>query len=220
MKKPHPRGIIKVLILVCLIVFGNAITGWIMDLMDFELRVSTEPMIHRMVMVAVAAYILLMAMPFVPGVEIGMALLFMFGPKAAPLVYLCTLAALTVSFLAGRIIPENALIKFIRDLGLRTLSEKLGKFQALDGEQRLQRMLEHAPRRFVPFLLRYRYIALMLIINLPGNVALGGGGGIALLAGLSRIFAPGWFILSVAAAVAPVPLSLLLFGKHLGAWPI
>lgn len=219
-KKPRLRGVIKILALVALVIFGNLLAEWIMDLMDFELRVRTEPMIHRVVMMSAAAYVVLMALPFVPGVEIGMALLFMFGPKAVPLVYLCTVTALTISFLVGRLIPERMLTKFVGDIGLRRSAALLEQFQALDADQRLQSFLARAPKRFIPFLLRYRYIALVLVINLPGNIAVGGGGGIALMAGLSRLFAPKWFLVSVAAAVAPVPLFLILFGEHLGPWPL
>jgi hypothetical protein len=41
---------------------------------------------------------------------------------------------------------------------------------------------------------------------------IGGGGGIALLAGMSRLFAPLGFAISVAVAVAPIPLLVLLTG--------
>ena len=47
--------------------------------------------------------------------------------------------------------------------------------------------MESAPTRLLPFLLRYRYVALALAFNLPGNAVLGGGGGIAMMAGLSGI---------------------------------
>jgi len=62
-------------------------------------------------------------------------------------------------------------------------------------------------------LLRYRYVALAVAINTPGNVILGGGGGLALMAGLSRLFSPLPFLLTVLIAVLPVPL--LFFVGHL-----
>jgi len=36
-------------------------------------------------------YILLMAIPFMPGIEIGLALMILLGYKGALLIYLCTL---------------------------------------------------------------------------------------------------------------------------------
>jgi len=65
--------------------------------------------------------------------------------------------------------------------------------------------------RVMPFLLRHRFLALMVALNLPGN-ALVGGGGIGLMAGSSRLFAFPKFILTVAVAVSPVPLMVMISG--------
>jgi hypothetical protein len=67
----------------------------------------------------------------------------------------------------------------------------------------------------VPFLLRHRYLALAIALNLPGNFLLGGGGGIALLAGVSRLYAVPGFLATVTCAVAPVPLAVLMFGPEI-----
>lgn len=214
------RGLLKLLVLLLLIVFGNLLTGWFVELLDFEMRVSTEPAIHRIIMASAAALVVLLAIPFVPGVELGMALLFMLGPKIAPLVYGCTFLALCLSFLIGRLIPERLLINFLRELRLKRAAALLARFEHLDGGERLSEMVKVAPRRLVPFLLRYRYVALLVVINLPGNIVLGGGGGIALTAGLSRIFAPQWFLVTVALAIAPIPLALMLFGERFFDWPL
>ena len=58
--------------------------------------------------------------------------------------------------------------------------------------------------------MRYRYPALAIAIAMPGNIVLGGGGGIALAAGLSRTFHPALFVLTVALATLPVPLAFFL----------
>jgi hypothetical protein len=80
-------------------------------------------------------------------------------------------------------------------------------------DERARFIAENAPARWVPFLLRHRYIALALLINTPGNVVLGGGGGIAFAAGASRLFSTGGFLVTIVLAVAPVPLAFLLFGS-------
>ena len=69
------KAIIKILLLVLLIVAGNFLSGWIADQLNFELRPSNEHIVHRVIMLSVIAYTLLMAFPFVPGVEIGLALI-------------------------------------------------------------------------------------------------------------------------------------------------
>ena len=45
---------------------------------------------------------------------------------------------------------------------------------------------------------------------MPGNVLIGGGGGIAMVAGLSRLYSLAGFLLAVGVAVAPVPLAVTL----------
>jgi len=143
-----------------------------------------------------------------------------FGPKIVAFVYLSTLAAFSLSFAIGRFIPEKILIHFFRDLHLHKASQFRVELEGLDSQQRLSLMLKQSSKKIVPLLLKYRYLALLPAINLPGNVVIGGGGGIAMMAGLSRLFSPGLYFLTVAIAVSPVPLALLLFGKSFGEWPI
>jgi hypothetical protein len=66
------------------------------------------------------------------------------------------------------------------------------------------------PHRFRVYLVRYRYLMLALLFNLPGNSVLGGGGGIALICGMSRLFHWKWFVLTVILVTAPVPLLAFL----------
>ena len=80
-------------------------------------------------------------------------------------------------------------------------------------KQRLALLVEQAPRRFIPTLLRFRYVALVLALNLPGNAVLGGGGGIAMVAGLSGMFSFPLFLLAASVAALPVPLMWLLLGR-------
>jgi hypothetical protein len=65
----------------------------------------------------------------------------------------------------------------------------------------------------VRFLVRHRYLAVAIALNMPGNLMIGDGGGIALAAGFSRLFSLSWFALTVAVAVAPVPIVVLLAGS-------
>jgi hypothetical protein len=79
----------------------------------------------------------------------------------------------------------------------------------LSAHARVDLLIAHAPRRILPFLLRHRYLALFVALNLPGNTLIGGGGGIALAAGMSGIFPIGPYLMTIAIAVAPVPLLIL-----------
>lgn len=204
----------------CLIVLGNVLAQWLVERLDFEITPGNEPIVHRAIVISMVAYAILMAIPFVPGVEIGLAVLMILGPKIAVLVYLCTLAALSLSFLVGRLIPERILINLLRDLRFHKASGLLAQLEDLDSQQRLRLMLDRSPKRLIPFLLRYRYLALVAAVNLPGNIVIGGGGGIALMAGLSRLFSPSLFLLTIAIAISPVPLAWLIFGENFAQWPL
>lgn len=209
------KAILKVLLFVCLVFLGNILAHWFIDRLDLGLTPSNEPHVHRMLMVSMAVYVVLMAIPFVPGMEIGVAVMMAFGSKIVLLVYVATLAALGLSFVAGRFIPEPMLANFLRDLRMKRVGDLLAELEGLKPKQRLEMMLQRSTKKFIPFLLKYRYVALAVAINLPGNMIIGGGGGIALMAGLSRLFSPHLFLLVTAIAIAPVPLAWLFFGDNL-----
>lgn len=156
------------------------------------------------------AYIVLTAIPFVPGTEIGVALLMVFGAPVAVAVYLSTLTALTLAFAVGRLVPERRLAGwltrhgFIRAAGLITAFERLGP------EGRDRYLTQTAPRWLKPWLVDHRMITLVVLINMPGNTLLGGGGGIALVTGLSKLMPVPQFLVCVALAVSPVPIAVVL----------
>ncbi|WP_417566581.1 hypothetical protein [Marinobacter sp.] len=216
----HMAGLLKLAILIAIIVAGNLLTRGIIDGLDMDIRPSNEPMLHQIIMTSMVAYILLMAIPFVPGVEIGLALMMILGPKIVPLVYGCTLISLSLAFMAGRLLPEKSITRFLREVHLVKAAAFLESCHGLGAEQRLARLVDKSPRRWVPWLLKHRYLTLMLAINLPGNMVVGGGGGLALMAGMSRMFSIHRYILTVAVAISPIPLFLVIFGDRIANWPI
>ena len=220
LKNYSGSGILKLFLLVSFIVLGNYLTKWIIAGLDFEITPADQSIAHRLIIISMIAYVILMAIPFVPGAEIGLVVMMILGPEIVPLVYLCTLASLSLSFMVGRYIPEKALINLARDLHLRRASQLGSELEKLDGQQRLKLILSRSPKKLIPVLLKYRYLALLVAINMPGNIVIGGGGGIALMAGMSRIFSAPLYLLTIAVAVAPIPLLLVLFGENFTQWPL
>lgn len=157
-------------------------------------------------------YVVASAVPFVPGAEIGLGLMVAFGAKVALLVYGCMVLALWLAFAVGYLVPARRLQKLFRALRLRKACVLVRKTRKMTPKERSMYMMAHAPGRLLPFMLRHRYVALVLALNLPGNVVLGGGGGLALMAGLSRIYTPLGFGVATAFAVAPIPILVVLFG--------
>ena len=207
------QTVTKFACLVALLVAANFAVHSIAESLDFEIRPGNEDVVHRTITVSAALYSVLLAIPFVPGVEIGLALLAVLGPPIAFLVYVCTLAGLSLGFVVGRLIPLSGLIRLSEDLKFQRLSGLLKAIEPLDHRERLAFLTDKAPNRFLPFLLHHRYLALAVALNIPGNFLIGGGGGIVLLAGVSRLFSIPGFLITIAVAVAPIPISVLIFGK-------
>ena len=109
--------------------------GWFLgdllkDLTVPEMRPMNEPMIHRIVMTAFVAFVVLAAIPFVPGAEIGFALLLLFGGRAAPLVYFGMVGALILSFGIARLIPATVLTRLLDWLGLSKAADFAAEIDA------------------------------------------------------------------------------------------
>jgi uncharacterized membrane protein YdjX (TVP38/TMEM64 family) len=208
------RTALKLALLVGLLIAAKYAGDLLLERLKPEnLTPSTEPALHRLIMVTMAMYIVLMMLPFLPGAEIGLAMMMMFGPKIAPLVYGSTVLALALSFMVGRLVPQDAVIGLFQALRLRRAADLLRAIGPMDTDERIRFMLRGRSSTVVPFLMRHRYIALIALINLPGNVLIGGGGGISLVSGFSRIFSFPGFLLAVALAVAPVPLTIMMAGR-------
>jgi hypothetical protein len=156
------------------------------------------------------AYIVLTAVPFVPGTEIGVALLMVFGAPVAMVVYLSTITALTLAFAVGRLVPERRLAGWLTRHGFVRAAALITAFERLGPEGRDRYLTQTAPRWLKPWLVDHRMITLVVLINLPGNTLLGGGGGIALVTGLSKLMTFSQFLVCVALAVAPVPVAVVL----------
>lgn len=207
------RLVAAIIAYVVLLSIGYFSGGWLTEALGLEPGDHALIVNDGAVWLSISAYALLLALPFVPGIEISLGLLATFGSAIALQVYLATVAAFVLSYAIGRIVPPDLLSAFFRSVGLSSAEELVERLRPLSQKERLALLIERAPRRFVPTLLRYRYVALVLAFNLPGNAILGGGGGIALLAGLSGLFSSLPYIVAACVAALPVPLAVVLLGR-------
>lgn len=212
-----PRNYLKLVLLaalyLCLILGGR----WLEQTIEDSLQVSRLGQAGMPYAGAIAAillhYILLTAIPFVPGTEIGLALLMVFGAQVAPIVYLSTVSALTLAFALGSLVPERKLAAWLSRHDFDRTAGLIETFARLDSAGRDHYLTQNAPRRLVPWLTRHRAITLIVLINLPGNTLLGGGGGIALVTGLSKLMPVRQFFATISIAVAPVPAAIMLMAR-------
>jgi hypothetical protein len=212
-KRRWPRIVILLLVYAGLLAFSHWGGDWLAGLVGTDLGPEAESHARHLVMASMAIYTALMALPFVPGMEISLALFAAFGSQVAVFVYLATVAALSLSFVIGRLVPIRVLASLFGSLGLLQAQELVTQLAPLSRVQRLEALTAAAPRRFIPWLLKHRYIAIIVALNVPGNALIGGGGGIALLAGISGLFSFPRYLIAVALAVLPIPLFVTLMGN-------
>lgn len=208
------RNLLRVILIVVLVWALHLMLGWAKDLAEMDrggLRLS-------MLVAFLLVYSVLIAVPFVPGVEVGLSLMAMEGPWIAPWIYLATVSGLGAAFAVGEWLPYARLRRFLADLGLRRAGRFVDRIQALDRRERLSMLQDRVPRWARPVVSRYRYVLLALLINLPGNAVLGGGGGLLFMAGFSRLCHPIATAVTVTLAVAPVPLAFWAFGFDVRGW--
>ncbi len=131
------------------------------------------------------AYAIALALPYFPGVELGLAIIVIFREKGVLFVYVTTILGLVFSFIIGRYLSRNNHHpKYLKSL---LSSEIVGKLS------------------------RYSPVALLaLLLNVPGNIALGGGGGVAMSYGLLGTISLIKFIATISIAITPVPILFFL----------
>jgi hypothetical protein len=201
------RGVGMVLVWVTLLVLGHALSHMGFHDAQFMLFTMREAFDVVASALLVLAYGVMLAVPFLPGVELGLLIMAVLGPAGAVAAYAATLGGLLFAYAVGRALPERVVVGLLSRVGLALPRE--GMASAMGGMVAASGLTRSAPRRLTAFLLDHRYLTLAVCLNFPGNAALGGGGGLALLCGLSRQF--GWrsFVLTVAIATSPVPILVL-----------
>lgn len=158
---------------------------------------------------AALVYLVVLSLPFVPAVELGILIMALFGQIGVVVAYVATVGGLCLSFAAARLLPTSITSRWMATLGLEHFSS--------DPNAMIERVLNGkasrsvVARRLGPAIVNHRHLMLAVCLNLPGNSAIGGGGGIGFLCGLSGTFKWGGFLTTMILAAAPIPL-LASFG--------
>jgi hypothetical protein len=190
----------------------NFIGGWLASQLNLQIWPQHSDIIELIIIAIVIGYVLAMAVPFVPGIEIGLALMLMLGPGGIALVYICTQFALALSFLLGRLVPTRYIANAFAWLHLERARRLIEELDRTPPEQRIHKLAERSPSGWIAFLVRHHYLALAVILNLPGNAIIGGAGGIGMIAGMSRAYPLPLFVLLMALSTLPVPVFLIVTG--------
>jgi hypothetical protein len=210
----RPVRCIKILLLITVVVLLNSGGGWLAHQINFQLYPRHEPYLHLFILGSFGLYILLMTLPFMPGIEIGLTLMLFLGSKGVILVYCCTLIALSISFLIGQRIPLQKFVKFLGWLHLKKVRDLILEMEPLPPGERIAILHKKAPARIVPHLLKHRYLTIALLLNLPCNAVIGGGGGIGMIVGMSGLITYTRYLLTIAVSISPVPIAIFLKGSN------
>ncbi len=170
-----------------------------------SMRAGTD--LNTLILLA-AVYAVALALPYVPGMELGLMLMVAFGPRGVLPVYAATLFGLSLSYAVGRLMASR--LTWPRSWDPPPTTPAQGADHPLQGLLSKNRWARYLPIRLILWLATHRYLALAICLNVPGNSVIGGGGGIALLCGLSGQYSYTRFLATVALAVSPVPLLVLL----------
>lgn len=204
------RLIWRIVMIGVLVIVFHLLLDWTIGKIDQE---ANMPLMIGLLSAVLLAYAVLLAIPFMPGIEIGIGLLLLRGAEVAPFVYIATLMGLIIAFTGGRSISYNWLHGFFADLRLKRACKLLERLHPLGGHERLELLSSRLPRWLRPLVGRTRYLLLAVLLNVPGNVVLGGGGGLAFAAGFSKLFHPLPAFVAIAIAVLPVPLGVWIYGS-------
>ncbi len=134
-------------------------------------------------------YAVALLIPFLPGLEIGVMIMILFGLPGVIASYLATVIGLSLAFFVGRLIANS-----------RSGNAALARFEAHETWGARIKMLRETRTG------RWRYVLLAVLVNTPGNSIVGGGGGISMICGFSGAFHPAPFILTLAVATSPISI--------------
>lgn len=202
----HRRHVLWAFLIISILVISGI---YLMDIQadwaDMLYEMREKP---RVIIITGLIYALCLAVPFVPGVEIGILLMVVFGRSGILMAYLATIIGLTLAFSVGLYLRSH----FVDNRTLVMWRNKAQQYQN-DADNRLSSfrfgtwIQAHVNRNIT----LYPYLVTGLLFNVPGNWLIGGGGGIALVAGLSGQLRWLPFVLTVMLATSVIPL-LVWFG--------
>ena len=212
----RPRALIALCVLllvsVLLIHFGMKLANHLVSALPV---IGAEASLPGVLIIALLLYAVLIAIPFMPGIEVGIGLLMLQGASIAPFVYLATVCGLLFAYGVGRCLPVARVARLFAFLGLHRAANYMHEADGLSPDARLAKQQEVLPDWLAKLTVDYRYITIAVLLNVPGTFAIGGGGGILIAAGLSRVFRTRYIILTLALATLPVPLAVWVSGTWL-----
>ena len=201
--KPKLGRLCLIVFWVSLLVLGHQLSHQSLHELQGVLTSTNNDLGFITLVLSGIAYLLILALPFVPGVELGLLIMVFFGREGIIAAYLATVGGLCLAYAAASLLPSKVTSRWLSQTGLADAAGDPGAAIS-------SKISGGLFRRIGNFLAKHRYLTLAACLNLPGNSALGGGGGIAFLCGLSNQFNWRNFTLTITLATAPIPLLVIM----------
>lgn len=211
------RAVLATTIWVSLIVLGHYLARLDAASIRETLTALREGMGMGALLASAFMLAVLLGLPFVPSVEMGLLMMTVFGREGAVAAWLATIVGLSLAHAAGRYMPADRVHHWLDRHGLLPADRDPGKPLMAEMMERLH-LSDRRRHRVGAILLRHRYLLFAVLINMPGNSVLGGGGGIALISGFARFYRWPWFLLTVAVASLPIPVAVFFGLVRVDEW--
>jgi len=184
-----PRRAAFIVLWVAMIVVGHHI-AFILEMSSAQVldSLNLDKSLSSLVLVSLI-YLLALTIPFMPGLEVGVLIMVLFGLPGVIAAYLATVAGLGLAYAVGKLISHSR-------FGVRLMDDAIG--HDVWGA-RIERLRESRTGR-------WRYVLLAGMVNMPGNSVVGGGGGIAMICGFSGAFHFAPFVLTLMIATSPISI--------------
>lgn len=199
----------KLLFLLIIVLLLSGVGNWIGHQLNIQVWPHSAQQIDVAITILFLAYVVCMILPFMPAIELGLILLMMLDIKGIIFLYSLTIIALSISFWLGRLVPIRWLLGLFDFLHFDRASKLFNEMSQSDDKKRLDILIYNAPKRIIPVMLKHRYWVVAIALNMPGNALIGGGGGIGMISGMSRILNYPSYFLTVLIAVIPLPLIMI-----------
>lgn len=165
-----------------------------------------------------AVYALLICVPFLPSFHLSLAFMILQGPDQIWWIFWATVVGFLLPFVAGNRIPHRHLVHIFNDLHMYRIAKLVKDTHAIPRDQRSELITQMAPKWIKPLVNKWRYLAIAIALNVPGNVIIGGAGGILMVAGLSRLFAPAAILVTIIVCLCPIPILISVTDFDVLAW--
>lgn len=206
---PGGRGIIILILWATLLAVGHQLSHSGFHELQNTLAQGASGLNSANLALAALLYLVVLSLPFVPAVELGILIMALFGQIGVVVAYVATVGGLCLSFVAARLLPTSMTSRWMAILGLAQAASDPNAM--IEGVLNGERGRSACARWVRSALVKHRYLMLAVCLNVPGNSAIGGGGGISFLCGLTGTFKWGRFLVTILFATAPIPV-LVSFG--------